>query len=291
MAMNMGEVRSTEGIPEVTERALGESRAVQSESASRNAPQRIIENLKASLPKMHKGGVVAKTGPVILQKGETVIPAQSDQSQQDPQATQPDASTQSSATGGQDDESASGAPVSLQKAYSLINERLCQLFDASGLKRSFSIPYLKNQETADHVNSIGQKLQEVGGVTKNFILTFHHAGGKGWHSEDGMTVGHPIDSLKKTLITKEKPEAIAALSATKSFLNKMSGLIGDTKTLDVAKSQLAMVGRQKGEGMDLMDFGSALIALVSPPLQEIARTHHNTKGHGPNHARLSPPRS
>jgi hypothetical protein len=191
-----------------------------------------------------------------------------------------------------DDETAvSGEPVSIQKAYSLINERLCELFDANGLHRSFSIPYVKNQDTADHVASISAKLQEVGGVTKTFLLTFHHASGKGWTSEDGMTTGHPIDALKKTLITKDKPEAIAALSATKSFLNKISGLMGDTKIISTAKSQLAMVGSQKGEGMDLFDFGSTLISLVSPPLQELARKHHDTKSHGPNHAMLTPPRA
>ncbi len=263
MSTQSGEVRVTEGFTPDVQHELQRSVAMHDRGS-----------FKA-------GGTVPADGSYTLHKNEVVIPAQSDQSQQDAP----------NAGNGSDDESTSGAPVSLQKAYSLINERLCQLFDANGVKRSFSIPYLKNQETADHVASLGAKLPEVGGVTKTFILTFHHAGGKGWHSEDGMTVGFPIDALKKTLITKEKPEAISALSATKSFLNKISGLIGDTKTVSTAKSQLSMVSKMKGEGMDLFDFGAALIALVSTPLQEIARAHHNTKSHGPNHARLSPPRS
>jgi len=271
-----GETRVTEGITPEGTRALNESARIQDESASRNAPQRIID----SIPKLHAGGTVPADGAYNLQAGEKVEAA----------PAQPDASTRDDSNLS-DDESTSGAPVSLQKAYSLLNERICQLFDASGVRRNFSIPYLKNQSTADHVASLSQQLPKFGGVTKTFISTFHHAGGKGWHSEDGSTTGHPIESLKKTIITKDNPDAIAALSAAKSFLNKISGLIGDTKSVQTAKSQLAMVGKQKGAGMDLMDFGSALIALVTEPLGEIARMHSDSKSHGPNHAKLTGPRS
>jgi len=42
--------------------------------AHRNDITNVVPDLKASLPSMKKGGVVQKTGPVLLHKGETVVP-------------------------------------------------------------------------------------------------------------------------------------------------------------------------------------------------------------------------
>jgi len=92
-------------------------------------------------------------------------------------------------------EEPSGAPVNLHKAYSLLNERLAELFDHSGVKRNFAVPYVKGQDIGEHTDSLSAVLPSVGGITRNLLLTYHHAGKKGWGSEDGETTAHSSDKL------------------------------------------------------------------------------------------------
>jgi hypothetical protein len=306
---------------EDVKRVLGSGRGGPEESFGsehHNDPATIVARLKAGLSddaktvgSFKKGGVVPKTGLALVHKGETVVPAPTDAAQAIQQkASQSAAPAQPQQDGAPDQSDQSGAPqqgdsdqdddsmsddssedggVNLQKAYSLLNERLIELFDGSGVRRTFTIPYIEGQATADHMQSVATALPSAGGMTNNLLLTAHHSNGKGWGSGDGHTVAHPTNKLRESVILKDNQLAIAVISAARSFLSKIAGLIGKTKTVVAAKNQLALISKYNGQGMTLMDFGSAMISLVGPPLQEVSRLHHNTKSHGPYHARLTGP--
>ena len=50
--------------------------------------------------------------------------------------------------------------VNLKKAYSALNEKLAKLFDESGVRRSFTVPYIEGQEMKDHI-----KISQFSAVT------------------------------------------------------------------------------------------------------------------------------
>lgn len=175
------------------------------------------------------------------------------------------------------------AVVRIQALYSKLNESLVSLFDHSGAARVFSLPYLNGQDAADHITAVGQAAQPAGGLTKVLVSTSHRSGGKGWGSPDGSTVGHASSDLVKTIIPKDSAEAIAALSAAKSLLSGIEHLVGsDNKVVKTAQAQLALVAKNNGTGMTLMDFGTALQQLVSGPIQQVAQRVQATKKAGPH---------
>lgn len=174
--------------------------------------------------------------------------------------------------------------VNIQKSYSALNASLTRLFDESGVKRSFSVPYVDGQEMADHVSAVGQVAGNVGGLTNNLLTTSHHEGGKGWGSGDGHTVGHPAEDLRNTIIPKDDEHAKDAIAAAEKNLNNIESLLGeDDPTIKVAKGQLAMVKKTEGAGMNLLDFGIMLVQTQFAPMQSLARAHSGTKegGHAP----------
>ena len=179
--------------------------------------------------------------------------------------------------------------VNLQKNFSVLNEKLIKLFDESGVKRSFTVPYINGQEMHEHITAVGQAATQVGGLTKNLITTAHRSGGKGWGNGDGHTVGHPADKLKSTIIPKDDERAKAAIAAAQKSLNDIEFLLGkDSAEVKTAKSQLAIVKKTDGAGMNLLDFGVMLIQLMYRPTQAVARAHDQTKPGG-MHPKLRPP--
>ncbi len=194
-----------------------------------------------------------------------------------------------------DESDVSGEPVKIQNAYSRLNEKIIDLFDHSGVRRSFTVPYVEGQPTDEHVTAVGQAAQQAGGLTNNLLMSAHHSGGKGWGSGDGHTVAHPADDLRRTLIPKDSEEAKAAVSSAKSFVNQIAKFLGDNEpAIKTAKSQLSIVGAHDGTGMTLLDFGVALTQIVNGPIKAIARAHSGTKdgGHAPQlRAPAEPPQA
>ena len=179
--------------------------------------------------------------------------------------------------------------VNLQKAYSSLNEHLAKQFDAAGVKRSLTVPYIDGQSTADHMNAVGQAASTAGGLGKNLVTTFHHSGGKGWGHGDGQTVGHPSDTLRTTIIPKNDEAAKSTITAAQKYLSDIGSLLGkDEPSVKTAQGQLDLVKKTDGAGMHLQDFGVMMIQLMHSPTQAVARAHQGTKpgGHSP---KLSPP--
>lgn len=174
--------------------------------------------------------------------------------------------------------------VNVQKSLSALNEKLIKLFDESGVKRSFSVPYIDGQETHDHITAVAQAASQTGGFTKNLITTAHHSGGKGYGTGDGHTVAHPADKLRSTIIPKDDERAKAAIAAAQKHLNNLAFLLGDDDpTVKTANGQLALVKKTDGAGMNLLDFGVMLIQAMFRPTQTFAREHQGGKpgGHSP----------
>ena len=48
------------------------------------------------------------------------------------------------------------ATVNLKDSYSALNEALIKLFDESGVKRNFTVPYIASQEMSEHINSVAE---------------------------------------------------------------------------------------------------------------------------------------
>ncbi len=183
-----------------------------------------------------------------------------------------------------ENESIGGGSIKLQNAFSLLNERVRELFDHSGVRRAFTVPYIEGQQMDEHVNAVGLAAAQSGGLTNNLLTTAHHSGGKGYGSGDGHTVGHSSEALRNTIITKDNPQAIAAIKACRSLLNKISSLLGDEDpAVKTAKSQLNIIGKNQGAGMNCLDFAVGLIQTTSAPIQAVARAHSGIKegGHGP----------
>lgn len=176
------------------------------------------------------------------------------------------------------------ANVSLQSDYSRLNETLIKLFDESGVRRSFTIPYIEGQSMADHISAVGQVGSQHGGVTNNLITSAHHSSGKGWGSGEGHTVAHPSEKLRTTTIPKNDENAKAAIEACQKYFDDIGFLIGkDDPTLVTANSQLKLLKKFNGAGMSLFDFGVMLLQITHAPTQAVSRAHSATKkgGHAP----------
>lgn len=174
--------------------------------------------------------------------------------------------------------------VNLQKSYAALNEKLAELFDESGVRRSFTIPYIDGQMTDEHIQAVGQASQQAGGLTNNLVTTAHHSSGRGWGTGDGHTVGHPADKLRNTIIPKDDEHAIAAIAAAQKHLDNLAKLLGDDDpTIQTANGQLALVKKTDGAGMNLLDFGVMMTQIMFKAMQKVAQMHSGTKdgGHAP----------
>jgi hypothetical protein len=237
------------------------------------------------------GGSVPADGAYQLHQGETVQPAAGAQPQDDSQPAGAAPDSQDDLNAPASDEGATEGNVKLQRAYSRMNEAITKLFDGSGVKRSATIPYIDGQQTHEHITAVGNALQQAGGLTKNLLTSFHHSGGAGWGSGDGSTVAHPADALRSTIIPKGSENAEAAISACRSLLSDIEKLLGaNDPTVKVAKAQLGLVSKHDAQGMNCLDFGVSLQQICHLPLQSVARKHNDTKGNGPGHVKLQPPR-
>src|SRR6202789_2855207 len=171
--------------------------------------------------------------------------------------------------------------VNLQKSYSALNEKLAKTFDESGVSRSFTVPYIDGKQKGEHVAAVGQGAAQSGGLTNNLLTTMHHSDGKGWGSGDGHTIGHPSDALRTTLIPDDDKHAIKTMQAAQKPSTNIGSLIGDDDpAVKMAKSQLNLVKKTDGAGMNLLDFGVMLTQIMYGPNQAIARAHQGTKPGG-----------
>lgn len=174
--------------------------------------------------------------------------------------------------------------VSLKKNYSALNERLAKLYDESGVRRSFTVPYVGGQEMADHVAAVGQAASQNGGLTANLVTSAHHSDGKGWGSGDGHTVGHPVEKLRQTIIPKDDENAKAVIAAAQKCITDFKFLLGDDDpAVQTAQGQLDLVKPTAAAGMNLQDLGVLVIQIMNKPTQEVAKAHSGTKdgGHSP----------
>ena len=171
--------------------------------------------------------------------------------------------------------------VHLKNDYSALNEALIKVFDESGVKRSFTVPYIQNQEMSDHINSVAAAAKQTGGLTTNLIMSAHHSSGKGWGSGEGHTVGHSTEKLRQTTIPQKDPHAKAAIAAAQTLVNDLKFLMGDDEpTVQEAQGHLNLVKPTSASGMSLFDFGAMLISMMQKPLQAAARKHSGTKPGG-----------
>lgn len=171
--------------------------------------------------------------------------------------------------------------VNLKKSYALMNEHLAKQFDGSGVKRSFTVPYVGGQPMDEHVAAVGQVATQSGGMTGNLITSAHHSDGKGWGSGDGATVGHPAEKLRTTIIPKNDEHAKATIDAAQKHLNNIETLLGDKDpAVQTAQSQLNLVKRSDAAGMNLLDFGVLLTQIMYAPHQAVARAHSNAHPDG-----------
>ena len=179
--------------------------------------------------------------------------------------------------------------INLAKSYSALNEKLIKLFDESGVKRSFTVPYIDGQETADHVHAVGQAASEAGGLAKTLVMTSHHASGKGWGTGDGHTTGHSSDKLRSTIIPEHDAKAKAVIAAAQKMLNDIGRSVGENDpSVKTSLGQLDLVKKTDGAGMNLLDFGVMMIQLMVKPMQSAARSHASEK-HGGLSTKLTPP--
>jgi len=180
--------------------------------------------------------------------------------------------------------------VNLQKSYSALNEKLVELFDSLGVRRSFTVPYIEGQDTDEHIRGVAQAASQTGGLTQNLVTTAHHSTGKGWGTGEGHTVGHPGDALRSTVIPKDYPQAKAAIKAAQKHLDNVSTFLGeDDPAVKTAQGQLDLVKSTDAAGMNLLDFGVMMIQVMHAPNQAIARAHNGTKPDA-HHPVPTPPR-
>lgn len=202
------------------------------------------------------------------QSSSAPAPATQDQPQNSP-APQQDATDQQ--TPETDDstlpaEDAGG--VNLHRAFSKLNQALTKLADESGVPRSATIPHTDGQAMHDHIADVGRVLSTVGGLTANMLTAGHSVYGS------GVTVAHPSDKLRETIIPKNDENAKAAISACKSLVKKVESLLGeDDPAVKLATSQIQLVGKNGGAGMSVLDLMAALINIPGPVIQSVARAH------------------
>ena len=180
--------------------------------------------------------------------------------------------------------------INLHASFSKVQQRLAQAYDGLGVKRSFTVPYVDQQETAEHVKAVGAAAAQSGGLTQNLVTSAHNEGGKGWGHGDGETVGHPTHDLQDTIIPKNNKDVLNVLDAAQTHLNNIKSLLGDDKTVVTAQHQLDLIKERDAAGMTAFDLGVGITALLTPPMQAVARAYNGTKttGHSP---KLTPARS
>ena len=172
--------------------------------------------------------------------------------------------------------------VNLHKSYSGVNSALAKAFDGNGVKRSFTVPYVDGQATAEHVQAIGAAAAQSGGLAKNLVTSAHKDGGKGYGYGEGETAGHPTHDLMNTVISDKDEDAKKALDATQTHLNNLKKILGkNAPTIKTAQNQLDLIGKRDGAGMTLYDFAVGLLNLITPPMQAVARAHHAVNHGGP----------
>lgn len=168
--------------------------------------------------------------------------------------------------------------IDLHSAFAAVNESLANLYDALGVRRAFTLPFVQGHDMSQHIQAVQQISQQHGGITENLLSTYHHAGKGGWNSAAGETVGHPVENLQTTLIPKDFPEAIKVIAATRTLITKAATLIGDKDPAIVqARSQLGLLNRSNAAQMNLFDFGSMIQFIAQPVLQSVAKAHHAVK--------------
>jgi hypothetical protein len=179
--------------------------------------------------------------------------------------------------------------INLQKSLSKVNESLAHLFDQSGVKRTFTVPYLDGQSMADHVTAVGQASSAAGGLGASLVTTAHHSDGRGYGSSDGHTVGHGAESLRGTIIPKGDENAKAAIEAAQTHLNNIGKLIGnDDPSVKTANSQLQLVKKTDAAGMNLFDFGVFITQIMHAPSQTVSRAFSGAKEGGHSHKLRGP---
>jgi hypothetical protein len=168
------------------------------------------------------------------------------------------------------------ATANIKRDYGVLNEKLIALFDGSGVKRSFTVPYVAGQETGDHVQAVGKAATQVGGFAKNVMMSAHaHSSGAKYGDGNGQTVGHPADKLRSTIIPKNDEKATAVIVAAQKLLKDLESVTPKNEKAhsQTAMNQLGVVKKTNGEGMNLLDFGVFMINLAFLPLQALARAH------------------
>ena len=162
--------------------------------------------------------------------------------------------------------------VNVRKSFANVNESLIRLFDESGVRRSFTVPYIDGQDTADHIKSVSAAAGQAGGLGNNLLMTAHHSEGKGFGTGDGHTVAHPVDKLWNAVIPADDKNAKAAIDAAQTHINNVGKLIGDNDpAVKTADGQLALVKKTDAAGMNLFHFGVFLTQILHPVNQAIAR--------------------
>ena len=210
-------------------------------------------------------------------QNQTQQAAPAAQPQQDAQTSpEPNAPDSSMA-----EDAVAGESINLQRAYSKLNSAITNLFDGLGIRRSATISHVAGESMASHIETVGNALLTVGGVSAN-ILTASHT----LHSPTGgETVAHPSDKLRETQIPKDSELAKAAINACKNFVSKVASLVGEEDpAVKLAKSQLALIGKNDMQGMSAFDAGASLLSVPGPLIQMVARLHSGTKenGHAPH---------
>ena len=188
------------------------------------------------------------------------------------------------------DSSGNEQPVKIKQDFSRVHEKLTELIDGLGVHRDFTIPY-SNSPAADNVTAVNAAAQKVGGLSKVLMTTFHHAKGRGFGTEDGMTVGFNADRLHGAIIPKDSESAKAVVTAANRFLHQAESLIGKTPAIETAKGQLALIGKNSLAGMNAMDTLIAFTQVLHPVMQNLAKVHSFVKGNGEHGVRLSPPKA
>jgi hypothetical protein len=179
------------------------------------------------------------------------------------------------------------ASVNLLKLYSRLNAAICDLFDSLGVKRSLTLPHLVGQSLADHINDVGTAMRKGGHSITSSLITATHTR---HDPKGGATVAHPAEKLRQTIIPKKFQPAIDAVAACRTLINRATALVPDEPAAKQAKSQIAIIGQNELSGMTAFDAGAALVAIVHPLFQALARRAQFVK-HGEHHPTLTGPGS
>jgi len=263
------------------DRANAENALAQARYNNRNSADKIMEAVKGTPVQgsFKTGGRVPKDGAYQLHAGEQVTPAPEDQAG-------PDQSDDTRSDSTPDDDAVKGESVNLHRAFSKLHETVCLMLDELGIKRNATVPHVPGENMTQHMDAVGKVLPTVGGISANMITATHTE-----HSATGgETVLHPTDKLHKTIVPKTFAPAKAAIAACRSFVNKVDFLVGETPEVQLAKSQISMIGKQDMAGMTAFDAATALLSVPTPLIQLLARRHSEVK-HGEQHPGLTAPQA